>query len=261
MAKQATNQTNTVVDTTPKPTGKLGGQGEFYHFPSLGVYAPLVNGDAAQPQFDEQTWQVISAALPSVDIAKASVITALKKAEVKQVIGHSVTFKLNAITASLEASEDLSGSYTVGDFVELLDRLENDQDVNDALLAVKSAYVMVEVKSRKRSNSTGTIVRHGNGSSTFIAASQDQLKTLAEGSNPKLDLWLSLASVNGFNPDDWEDYNLELPPNAHFTSRKNAAHIDIVAKKRGIATQTLGGVQFVDYSKMYDGFDIDHLYV
>lgn len=176
--------------TEPVFTGKVSGKGLVFFFPSEGIYAPMANGKPDNSlTFTEEEWMKWGAGLPDADMAKASTLKSLESKAETKIVKHSITFKLNAVKADLECAEDLSGSYTAGQFMDLLDRLSNDDvDVDESMVALKSASIEVVVKRKGRggggssTNRGGTSDRH-NRASLEVAVKESEIRAVKYGSS------------------------------------------------------------------------------
>lgn len=224
------------VNFTPKATGYIGGQAEFYYWPEFNVYAQNVAGVAVDPKFDPIMWETMKGVLPKAEALKTNVVKAATKAAEATKYTYNVTVNFSLSFESLDpdlACSDLSE----GTLLQLLD----DQGV-----AMPTTVTFNVVKGKKSPSGRST---SGEGSGFYTATQLSELRPLNTVQKQILE---AAASIDGCPLSDYAKYGRQ--------DSVKLGNVCIEFKKKGYgdAIKRVNGAIHFDVNAMYDGYTLSH---
>lgn len=226
------------VNFTPKATGYIGGQAEFYYWPEFNVYAQNVSGQAIEPKFDPIMWETMKTVLPKAEALKTNVVKAATKAAEATKYTYNVTVNFSLSFESLDPDLGCS-DLSEGTLLQILD----DQGVT---MPTTVTFNVVKGKVKSSSGQRGTS-GGGNTQERYAANDASELKPL---SIVLKQILMAASDVNGLDLNDYAKYGKRNP-----TLLGNHV-IDFERKGYLGAFRRAGGRMFFDSGAMYEGFTL-----
>ena len=225
------------INFDPKPTGKGGGDGEYYFWPSDNIYAQNKAGKPIEPKFDPTVWAMVKPGLPDFTDLKPAVIKAAKKAAEATKYTYNVTVNFSLSFESLDPDLGCS-DLSEATLLQLLD----DQGVT-----MPTTVTFNVVKGKVKGQSTRST--SGEGSGFYTATQRSELRPLNTVQKQILE---AAASIDGCPLSDYAKYGRQ--------NSVKLGNVCIEFKKKGYgdAIRRQNGAIFFDAGAMYDGYELSH---
>lgn len=228
------------VSFDPKPTGKGGGNGEFYYWPLTGKYAAMQNGKPCEPMFDKEMWDVVSPALPNFTDLKPALVKAAKKAAEATKYQYSVTVTFTGCTFESTDPELAASELSWGTLMQQLDYIG---------VAMPDEVKFNIVKGKAKSSGGGGRSTAGEGSGFYTATQRSELRPL---NTVQKQILQAAASIDGCPLSDYAKYGRQ--------DSIKLGNVCIEFKKKGYgdAIRRQNGAIFFDAGAMYEGYELSH---
>lgn len=224
---------------TPKATGYIGGQAEFYYWPEFNVYAQNVAGQPVEPKFDSTMWETMKGVLPKAEALKVNVVKAAQKAIEAVKYTYTVTVRFDGLTFESTDPDLQATDLTLSTINSLLEDCGQE-----TMSEGRVRFNLIRGKVKKSGSSRSTA---GEGSGFYTASDRSELRPLNVVQKQILQ---AAASVNGCPLSDHAKYGRQ--------DSVKLGNVCIEFKKKGYgdAIKRVNGAIYFDAGAMYEGYTL-----